>query len=346
MSSNGSPQTDLTAESQPLTAGEIAAVVAKYDLGEVGSIRPFKAGSSRAPKASLTTDGGRYLLKRLAPSRTDLNGLRFQHRVIDQLSKSGFPVAEVQRSRDHRTIVDLDDQHYEVSRWIDGHRFSHTAKEAKAAGSAMAAMHDLLDPLQGDAPVRRGYHDRRDVAAIVFELSKRTSSAMLSDLAAAMQVARRDVRRSWANLPVAVVHGDWHPGNVLMGTDRVAGVIDFESACLEQRVSDLANGLLQFTCVREVGTPVDTWPVAVDLELFEAMFAGYKLVARENPSDDEVACIPSLMIEALSVETAITLHRKGQIRSMPPDCVMPWIVKRVKWIDRNRSDLIALCASA
>ncbi len=329
-----------------MTGREIAAVVAKYDLGEVASIRPFKAGSSRAPKASLTTNEGRYLLKRLAPSRTDLNGLRFQHQVIEHLSKSGFPVAEVQRSRDNRTIVDLESQHYEVSRWIDGHRYAHDAKEAKAAGAAMAAMHDLLEPMQDDAPRRRGYHDRRDVAAFVLECSQRESSSMLYATAAMMQAARRDVRRFWSDFPTTVIHGDWHPGNVLMGTDRVAGVIDFESACMEQRISDLANGLLQFTCAREVGTPVAAWPTAVELKLFESMVGGYKLVARNSPCAREIACIPSLMIEALAVETAITLRRKGQLRSRTPGDVLPWIVQRLEWIDQHRQELIDVCESA
>jgi Ser/Thr protein kinase RdoA (MazF antagonist) len=317
-----------------------------YDLGEVSSIRPFKAGSSRAPKASLTADGGRYLLKRLAPSRTDLDGLRFQHRVIDHLSRSGFPVAEVQRSRDNRTIVNLGVEHYEVSRWIDGRRYGYEPREARAAGAAMAAMHDLLEPMQGEAPKRRGYHDRGDVASVVLDLAHGESSSLLAATAALMQTARRDVRRFWSDLPRTVVHGDWHPGNLLMGADRVAGVIDFESSCVEQRVSDLANGLLQFTCVREIGTPVSAWPVAVDLNLFESMFGGYKLVARVSPEPEEIACIPSLMIEALSVETAITLRRKGRLRSMTPQDVLPWIVQRLEWIDRHRSELTAVCESA
>ena len=147
LSSTVGPESDHLAEAQQdaqLAPQEIASVVAMYELGHLESVRPFAAGSSRAPKAKVVTDSGAFLLKRLAPSRTNLDRLRFQHQVIQHLSEAGFPVAEVQRSRLNQTIAERGSHYYELSRWIDGHRYHYCPKEAKASGSAMAAMHDLL----------------------------------------------------------------------------------------------------------------------------------------------------------------------------------------------------------
>ena len=332
-------------EDAELTPQEIASVVAMYELGNLESIRPFAAGSSRAPKARVSTDSGSFLLKRLAPSRTNLDRLRFQHKVIQHLAEAGFPVAEVQRSRQNQTIAEHGSHHYELSRWIDGHRYHYCPKEAKASGSAMAAMHDLLTPLKKNAPHRLGYHDRRDVAQVLVAMAEEYPGDSYKRIGNLLQAARRSVRPHWATLPKAVVHGDWHPGNLLMGTDRVAAVIDLESACLEPRVSDLANGLLQFSLNRTAGSPVDSWPVASDLTLLGSLLAGYQLVARVPLEQVELDCIPSLMIEALAVESTIALRRKGRLRSMTPDMVMPWIVARLDWIDQHRDDIIESSSS-
>jgi Ser/Thr protein kinase RdoA (MazF antagonist) len=331
---------DEAQQDAQLSPQEIASVVAMYELGNLESIRPFAAGSNRAPKARVSTDSGAFLLKRLAPSRADLARLRFQHQVIQHLAEAGFPVAEVQRTRMNQTIAERGSHYYELSRWIDGHRYRYCPKQAKASGSAMAAMHDLLSPLKKEAPRRRGYHDRRDVAQALVVMAEEYPGDSYERVADLLRVARRSVRPHWETLPTAVVHGDWHPGNLLMGTDRVAAVIDLESACLEPRVSDLANGLLQFSLNRTAGSPVDSWPVASDLTLLGSLLSGYQLVARVPLGKVELDCIPSLMIEAMGVESTIALRRKGRLRSMTPDMVMPWIVARLHWIDQHRDDII------
>ena len=51
------------------------------------------------------------------------------------------------------------------------------------------------------------------------------------------------------------------------------------------------------------------------------------------------------MIEALATEIVITLRRKGQVRKMGPDVVLPWIIKRLDWIDANRAAVIDAVAN-
>jgi len=325
-----------------LTPGEIARVLGSYELGDVESVRPFLAGSSRAPKARVETDTGTYLLKRLAPNRSAPESVRFQHRLIQHLTASGYPVAEVIRTRDSVTVVAEGDARYELIRWIDGHRYEYVPREAKAAGAAMAGMHELAAGMVDEAPIGRGYHNRRDVARALLELMEKSDADVVKGLrriASLLQAARRNVREVWPTLPETVVHGDWHPGNLLMGEDRVSGVIDFESARFEPRVTDFANGLLQFSLERRPGTPPTEWPVPCDLALVGSMNAGYQLLARTPISSTEVEVVPDLMIEAMAVESTITIIRKGRIRQMDPASVIPWIADRLTWIDQSRDAL-------
>jgi len=342
LSSEAAHQTDVTVEGE-LKPAEISTVLAHYELGNVESIRTFLAGSARAPKARITCGEGVMLLKRLAPSRTDLASLQFQHDLIDQLSMSGLPVAEVIRSRENRSIVASGGHHFELVRWIDGTRYAYTDREAKACGAAMAGLHDLARTMVSQAPVRRGFHDRADVASALVGLQRAADGVVAErygEVASTLRAARRVVRPHWASLEKAVAHGDWHPGNVLMGPDRVRGIIDFESVRAEPRAADVANGLLQFSLERRPGTGVEVWPQAADLRLIAAFAAGYQLVARRPLSAEELAAIPYLMIEALAVESVITIHRKGRIRKVAAEDVLPWIVGRLSWLESSRTDII------
>ena len=123
-----------------LSPREISAVLSQFSIGEVESIRPLLAGSTQAPKARVTTDSGVFLLKRLAPSRSDLEGMRFQHRILRHLTIAGFPVAELQISNDNVTMVSHDAHYYELCRWVEGKRYQFQIAAAKACGAAMAAI--------------------------------------------------------------------------------------------------------------------------------------------------------------------------------------------------------------
>lgn len=348
MSSAAGGSNEWVSAGEAMSAREISEVLTHYDIGTIESVRPFLAGSSRAPKAKVTAGSSAYLLKRLAPSRSDLEGLAFQHSLLKHLNTSGFPVAEVIHSTGRRTTVNLGDNYYEMSRWIDGRRYAYLDREAKSCGSAMAVLHDLAVPLLDEAPVRRGFHDRADVARAANELTAAAPKSIRSayeSIGETLRRARRLVRPWWSKLPAVVVHGDWHPGNLLMGDERVAAVIDFESTRSEPRIGDLANGLLQFSLERRAGVPIAEWPVSCDFELFAAMQAGYQLVARSPLTDTEINCIPPLMIEALATESIIAIRRRGRVRKMMPDAVVPWIADRLRLIETNSERLLGILRS-
>ncbi|MCP4758152.1 MAG: phosphotransferase [Planctomycetes bacterium] len=348
MSSDSGASPNLVTAAGTLSPREISDVLAQYDIGTVESVRPFLAGSSRAPKAKLTTQSGAYLLKRLAPSRSSLDALKFQHALLKHLTKSGFPVAEVIHSTGSRTTVQLEANYYEMSRWVSGHRYGYVSNEARSCGAAMAALHDLAAPMLDRAPLHSGFHDRVDVARALNALTKGASDVIAPayvSIGAALRRARRLVRSHWLDLPAVVAHGDWHPGNLLMGKDRVAAVIDFESTRKEPRVGDIANGLLQFSLERKPKQAISEWPVTCDFRLIAEMQAGYQLVSRDPLTEEEIVCIPSLMVEALAAESIIAIHRRGRIRKMTPEAVIPWIADRLQSIESNGNQLMEILRS-
>ncbi len=323
---------------------EIAAVLRHYELREITSVRPYLRGSSRSPKAKVTSSDGLYILKRYAPSRTELQGLRFQHQLIRDLRSAGLPVVELVSTSEHQTLVQLDGHHYELMRWIDGTRFGYTPGQAKACGAVLAGLHQCASQHGEKAPVRLGFHDRKDVAAVLRSMhdsAPNASASIFEPLQFALDHASRRVGPMWQNLPRTVTHGDWHPGNVMMREDRVRGVIDFESVRFEPRVADLAYGLLQFSLERPSGAEVSKWPTAPNLSLVAAFAMGYQLVAKAPLSHEEQSAIPSLMSEALAVESVLALHKKGGIRKKPAAVVLPWVNDRLIWLMSNADQIHA-----
>jgi homoserine kinase type II len=75
--------------------------------------------------------------------------------------------------------------------------------------------------------------------------------------------------RHWpTDLPIAAIHADLFPDNVLMLDNRVSGLIDFYFACTEVRGYDLAVTHAAW-CFHSDGS-------AFDLALSNAMLAGYR----------------------------------------------------------------------
>ena len=140
---------------------------------------------------------------------------------------------------------------------------SYASELAERGFVALAPAYPLLADYQPEyEPPTGSYHAARSVAAS-FDTIPRTLSKMDPDLsrddserinevgrylhtsynAAAMKVNELGLP-DW---PMQIVHSDWHPGNMLFRGAEVVAVIDYDSARLQQRVTDIANGALQLS---------------------------------------------------------------------------------------------------
>jgi aminoglycoside phosphotransferase (APT) family kinase protein len=133
-----------------------------------------------------------------------------------------------------------------ISPWIDGlSALGLSAGErgplAGPLGDALAALHA---PAPADAPQNpvRGVDLRSRDAAVRGRLTTSASPAArgLESLWAELVDAR-----PWSGEPVWI-HGDPHPGNVLVRDGRLAALIDFGDVCAGDPATDLAAGWLFF----------------------------------------------------------------------------------------------------
>ncbi len=307
-----------------ITAGEIAAVCAQYDLGVVEQVRPLPrraGGSSRSGKAVLLTRGGAYLLKR-RPPQADPRRVALSHQVQIHLQAAGFPVPPLVGTRaDNNSMVQIADRVYEVFRFIDGEPYDGSDAATAAAGAALARYHRCMLPLvpAWEAPTS-SYH-ASPALLTRFEPAVRRATDSPDDRAAARDLsrlyaaaAREADRLGVAAMPRQLVHGDWHPGNLLFNTTAaaapaaVAAVVDHDAVASWPRILDLAYGALHFSLPRASLAPASKRPLtrrdSPDLHRLAAFCRGYHDESAAPITAAEAAALPWLMIEAMVADAS------------------------------------------
>jgi homoserine kinase type II len=137
--------------------------------------------------------------------------------------------------------------------------------------------------------------------------------------------------------PKQIIHGDWHPGNMLFRDNRVVAVIDYDSARMLARILDIANGSLQFSILGG-DEDLTKWPEQVDEARFRRFLKGYDEVVLL--SEAEVQSVPWLMIEALIAEAVFPIAATGQFARMDGAQFLNMVVRKVAWLQQNAQRLV------
>lgn len=335
--------THADSEWSPLSRDELAIALSYYELGVVSEIRDFRKGSRRAPKVRIKTDRGLFLLKRRAPGRDDAERIAFTHELQRRLTHSKYPLPRLIPTREGKTIVHINERYYEAYEFIRGTPFDQGLQTTYQSGQALAAFHRILKEFKPAWEPSAGHYHNAPVAAhlgVVPEKSQRLElRATVEYLREAYMEAATTVRQHGIDQwPRQIIHGDWHPGNMLYQGPQVVAVIDYDTARRGQRILDVANGALQFSVTRNDEDP-SKWPDALDESRLKRFCRGYDSVKGCVISTAELAVLPHLMIEALIVEAAIPIATTGHFAGIEGGAFLQMVERKVRWL-QDRVDHI------
>lgn len=361
-----------------ITAGELVVVCSHYDLGVIEEVRRFRGGSRLAPKVQITTNTGEYLLKRRAPGPSnEPTKVAFTHEVILHLASRGFSVPPIIGTRSAgggsrgagNSMLQLGPSSpggggvYEVFRFVRGSRYDRTPDAAHAAGEALARCHHLLADFQPLFPApRRTFHNHPQVPDRLMSISGTLGDPALRSvcraLADAYLNASEQARRAAPEeMPEQIVHGDWHPGNMLFtkpeGVARptVAAVFDFDSARMGVPLHDMANGAMQFSVLRNMGVsesgegiPPSSWRISLLPDLLASFCSGYRAASPNSSVSPRqgLGAIPWLMIEALIVEAGVPIASTGKFGKLDAKPVLGVVHRAVEAIAQGAERIVAL----
>ncbi len=336
---------------------ELKQVLREYDLGQVTRVERQLKGSRHSPKLILNTDRGRFLLKRRASGRDHPMKVTFAHQVQRYLAERDFPLPRlVPIKRDDDTMVIINDRIYEIFEFVEGITFDGSWDATFDAGRVLGEFHTLVAEYESDwDPSRKGYHDSDTVRSNLSQLPSSIGnndsvvgkeSELLATISSLFEAYERCAEAindaGYAEWPEQIVHADWHPGNMLFRDDRVAAVIDYDSLRLQPRITDYANGLLQFSIV---GGPIDPvkWPPELDEERFRRFLFGYDQTSASL--EEHGISVIHLMIEALIAEAVMPIAATGSFGRMEGFRFLQMINRKVHWLQQNHEKLIAATQS-
>jgi Ser/Thr protein kinase RdoA (MazF antagonist) len=338
-------------------AREIKAVLQQYDIGAVEHVQMLERGSHRNPKAVITTSRGRYFLKRRTFRSDRVLRIGSAHRVQQHLLAQGFPApAPIATNTDGDTLVVAHEAIYELFAFVAGGRFDYSPASATDAGRTLAMFHTLLDAYEPNwDPPTIGYHDNNGVRTSFAGLPSSVNGhdsvagrqAELLGTIGALYDAYDTAAQAVEQLGAAqwrrqLVHGDWHPGNMLFEEDRVVAVVDYDSLHWLPAISDVANGALQFSLI---GGPKDPlrWKPQADGPRLRGFLAGYETV--RPLSEDETQALASLMIEALIAEAVLPVAATGAFGRIDGFRFLQMVQRKVVWLQQYGPEAVDLSAS-
>jgi homoserine kinase type II len=329
------------------SASELAEVLSHYNTGVIRGAESLPAGNKRAPKVVITAERGRFLLKRRPHGVQDIDRIRFAHAVQLDLSGKSFPVTGLVRTADgDSTVLQLGDSIYELFKFVSGSRYDGSAEATIEAGQQLAHLHmSLADFDVSGAPGGAGWHDSGDVRLHLKVVGRggtvsadgrlrRTAEDLMTMYNASGIRVNQLGFDSW---PAQVVHGDWHPGNMLFERGRLAAVLDFDLVKVAPAVIDLANGMLQFSIVANRPNPA-RWPDYLDQAKLVQFLSGYRCVIQ--PDRKRVAALPDLMIETLIAEAVLPIAATGYFGNLSGGVFLAMIQRKSRWIDVHRDKLL------
>ncbi len=326
---------------------ELAQVLSHYDIGVIHQAKPLSAGNRRAPKMVVTSERGQFLLKRRPKGKDDLYHVAFAHAIQSRLSEMEFPLAPLVATCDEKnTILHLNNRIYELFEFVTGSRYDGSAEATADTGQQLASFHrDLADFAQEWKPPGGSFHDSSIVrihlkttgtekAAGRDKKLNRTAEALMAIYNTSSVRVSELGFDSW---PEQIVHGDWHPGNMLFSNHRLTAVLDFDSVKIASPVTDLANGMLQFSIVGNRPNPAD-WPDYLDQAKLVQFLNGYRKVLALD--ENRLNSLLDLMIETMIAEAILPVAATGFFGNLSGLDFLKMIQRKTEWLNNNRDTLI------
>ena len=338
---------------EEISGRDLAIVLSRYEIGAVDRISDYKRGSRRSPKMHIVSSMGEFLLKRRAPGHDEYSRVMFAHSVQATLAEHRFPVAGLVSTTEESTLVQHEGRIYELFRFITGNRFDKSNPAASEAGRVLAHFHSILlnpkdDPVVGDGT----FHHSKQIPEVLDSLSSILSthekSTELEGIDDTIDYIRQQYENSaekvqkleWRSLEPQIVHGDWHPGNMLYDDTEIIAVIDFDSLRFQPRVTDVANGALQFSMRMGPPQSVESWGEGFRGHTIQSLVQAYDQFSQIQLFPSERAMIPDLMVEALIVEGAIPIWKTGSFGSVKGSTFLRLIEKKLKWLEPKMQRVI------
>ena len=262
-------------QSELWSAGE--QVCRQLNLGEVRKLEALPHQGYSNFNARLDTDRGAYVLRRY--TEQPVEKISHELRLIDWLDSQGLPVVPPLRDPDGRARCTPNQKNstpWVAFPFVDGEEPELLPSTAREMGALAARLHQLPEIPWADGG-RENLLSVRTTLTIADSL-RGTDTSPARRFQKAVDLLAPGVHDT--DLPTGLVHGDLFPDNTIFREGILAAVLDWEEACVDHYLFDLAMAMHGFCYLAEEWRP----------ELSRSFLAGYE--ARRPLAPDERESLP------------------------------------------------------
>ncbi|NOZ24165.1 MAG: phosphotransferase [Planctomycetes bacterium] len=248
-----------------ITTEDIGEVLSNYDLGEISDVQ-LPGGGTANLNSVIETGRGRMFLRRRNPKYCTADQIIFDHDLMRHLARKCIPGPLPLETKEGRSWVQTGKGIFEVHRFIEGRPHDRTnLDQIKNAARELALFHLAgMDFKTTASKAWPRYDSPFLIRAALAGIESRVPAGHKGDLEVVRQQVARVAKdlsdKRYASLPRYVIHGDYHPANMLFRGDAVAGIFDLDWASRQPRVRDLADGVIFYGAERT--TDVDGGDIA------------------------------------------------------------------------------------
>jgi homoserine kinase type II len=242
---------------------DVAPLLARYDAGDLVSLKGIAEGVQNS-NFFVETTKSRFILT-LYEERVDPVDLPFFYALLKHLHEAGCKVPRFIADKEGRWLQEVAGRPACLIEFLQGVSVTKpTVAQARSTAAALGQMHAALADFTESRANSLGLQDWRPLARLCTETGL---DDIQNGLARRIFTECDYLESHWpSHLPVAAIHADLFPDNVLMLGDRVTGLIDFYFACTDIRGYDLA--VTHTAWCFESGS--------FDTAVSEAILAGYR----------------------------------------------------------------------
>lgn len=247
-----------------------------YELHEILDITVLPSVRSHATSPDsvyhVITRAGSYVLR---PFRSEaIAAIDLHNQFLLWSEKSAWPLTQrIVQTRQRENFFEADQRKWWLSSYIeadyvfDWTKPAWSAESCRQSGRALFLLHEALRSFGGEnadvastpppASTPTSSNNSRETRSPVWsDLEKQLSDSSLRAQGFSDQVnqvlplvsnAVAQVEKSDLST-LQLIHGDFHPGNVLFGAQDVVAIIDFEYLTVASPIYDLAYALVMFCC--------------------------------------------------------------------------------------------------
>ncbi len=271
-----------------LSSDQLSAIARGFRLGALLDARGVPHGSINTNYRMQTASGIYFLRHTTVRSAADLE---FEAAFIAHLVEGGFPAPTLMRTAEGHWFLEIAGGRASVFRYLPGEELTRgvlTPEHCERVGSQLAQLHRLANSFPADRP---NPYSPAKVAQWLDELGGH-AEAEIAALAEELKGYLREAQTFQGELlPRGAIHADLFMDNVKWVGGRISAFFDFEMACRDSFLLDIAITLnawcfeeryqpdLCRALVRGYQTERQLWPSEIEALYFQALFGAVRYCA-------------------------------------------------------------------